>query len=104
MARPKIEWVAQVSFLRPGCFGQELFEGKTQVSKARPGPPTQFASYSAAKVDVSCGPSPSQIRPRKRPGLSILSGSNRRLISLITGKLSGNVPQQSNLVSAGCLR
>jgi hypothetical protein len=35
-----VEWVAQVSLLRPGYSGRTDFLGETQVSKARPGPPT----------------------------------------------------------------
>jgi hypothetical protein len=40
MARTNVEWVAQVSLLRPGCLGWTYLRGETQVSKARPGPPT----------------------------------------------------------------
>jgi hypothetical protein len=40
LAQTNIEWAAQVSLLRPGCFGQDPLRGETQVSKARPGPPT----------------------------------------------------------------
>jgi hypothetical protein len=47
MARTNIEWVAQVSLLRPGCSGRTDFSGETQVSKARPGPPTQSLEVAA---------------------------------------------------------
>jgi hypothetical protein len=40
MTRTSIEWVAQVSLLRPECSGQNPLRGETQVSKARPGPTT----------------------------------------------------------------
>jgi hypothetical protein len=35
-----VEWVAQVSLLRPGFLGDQGCYRNTQVSKARPGPPT----------------------------------------------------------------
>jgi hypothetical protein len=41
MTRTNIQWVAQVSILRPGCCGQDRLRGETQVSKSRPGPPTE---------------------------------------------------------------
>jgi hypothetical protein len=47
MARTNIEWVAQVSLLRPGCSGRTDFSGETQVSKSRPGPPTQSLEVAA---------------------------------------------------------
>ena len=41
MARTNLEWVAQVSLLRP-VFLPQMDPGRnTQVSEARPGPPTQ---------------------------------------------------------------
>jgi len=47
MARTNIEWVAQVSLLRPGCSGRTDFSGETQVSESRPGPPTQSLEVAA---------------------------------------------------------
>jgi hypothetical protein len=47
VARTNIEWVAQVSLLRPGCSGRTDFSGETQVSKSRPGPPTQSLEVAA---------------------------------------------------------
>jgi hypothetical protein len=41
MTRTSIEWVAQVSLLQPRCSVKTNSRGETQVSKARPGPPTQ---------------------------------------------------------------
>jgi hypothetical protein len=35
MAPTNIEWVAQVSLLRPGCSGRTDSSGETQVSKSR---------------------------------------------------------------------
>src|SRR5271165_7009879 len=40
MARTNLEWVAQVSILRPGFLPQMGPGRNTQVSKSRPGPPT----------------------------------------------------------------
>ena len=67
-------------------------------------PPLCHPDRSVAKRrDLQCASTSSQIFPRKRPGLRIPSGSKRRLISRIRGRLSGGVPQQSSS-SAGCLR
>ena len=41
MTRTKVEWVAQVSLLRPGCSGQDPFAEKTQVSKRDLGHPIE---------------------------------------------------------------
>src|ERR1035438_10433633 len=41
LARTNVEWVAQVTLLRPGFLPQMGLDRNTQVSKARPGPPTQ---------------------------------------------------------------
>ena len=57
-----------------------------------------------AVEDLQCAFRPSQIRPRKRPGLRMPSGSKRLLICRIRGRLSGKVPQQSSFDSTGCLR
>jgi hypothetical protein len=54
MARTNIEWVAQVSLLRPGCFGRVGLRGETQVSKSRPGPPTQSLNVAALFL-TECG-------------------------------------------------
>jgi hypothetical protein len=40
MTRTNIKWVAQVSILRPGFLLRNRSYRNTQVSKARPGPPT----------------------------------------------------------------
>ena len=47
MERTNVEWVAQVSLLRPGFLSQIGTGRNTQVSKARPGPPTQSLEFVA---------------------------------------------------------
>jgi hypothetical protein len=56
ITRTNIKWVAQVSILRPGCCGQDRLRGNTQVSEARPGPPTYcFEATLVRLVALFCG-------------------------------------------------
>jgi hypothetical protein len=56
------EWVAQLSLLRPG-FLLEMGPGRnTQVSKARPGPPTQCSSVAGPNFIEDRSPLPASMQ------------------------------------------
>src|SRR5277367_2511756 len=89
MARNKVQgrWVAQVSLLRPGFLLTNGHGRNTQVSKARPGPPTHYSSapFSSRQKNDADRTTHRCVLPRERqlPCLAVDSKRSNAVAALI---------------------